>query len=110
MEMKVIVDENVANPIELEASAEIIPGKELQPLEPLSANEISTDVEANIIDPQRTEFQQEAPIISLSPNIVVTTINEMEMTKITAKIEANNDTKGIYDCHIIHGLLNRWTS
>ena len=96
IEMKVIVNENVANPIELETDAETSPGEELQPLEPLSANETSTDVEANIIDPQITEFQQEANNISLCPNIVVTTINEMEMTETTAKIEANYDTKGIY--------------
>ena len=118
--------ENGANPTVLELSSETSPGEELQPLisnetatideqirsnesedgathiiseeelEPLLANETSTDVEANIIDPQITEFQQEAVIISLSPNIVVTTINEMEMTETTAKIEANYDTKGIY--------------
>ena len=92
--MKLIVNENVANPIELETDADTSPGEEL--LEPLLANETSTDVEANIIDPQITEFQQEATNISLCPNIVVTTINEMEMTEITAKIEANYDTKGIY--------------
>ena len=96
IEMKVIVNENVANPAELETNAEASLGEELQLLEPLSANETSTDVEANIIDPQRTEFQQEATQISLCPNIVVTTINEMEMTEITAKTEANYDTKGIY--------------
>jgi hypothetical protein len=94
--MTVIVNENVANPAELETNAEASPGEELQLLEPLLANETSTDVEANIIDPQRTEFQQEATQISLCPNIVVTTINEMEMTEITAKTEANYDTKGIY--------------
>ena len=94
IEMKVIVNENVANPDELETNAEASPGEELQLLEPLLANETSTDVEA--IDPQRTEFQQEATQISLCPNIVVTTINEMEMTKITTKREANYDTKGIY--------------
>ena len=93
--MKVIVNENVENPIELETDAEASP-KELQPLETLLANETSTDVEAKIIDPQITEFQQEATQISLCPNIVVTTINEMEMTEITAKTEANYDTKGIY--------------
>ena len=93
--MKVIVNENVANPTELETNAEASPGEELQQLEPLLANETSTDVEANIIDPQISEFQQEATNISLSPNIVVTTINEMEMTETTAKIEANYDTKGI---------------
>ena len=92
--MKLIVNENVANPIELETDADTSPGEEL--LEPLLANETSTDVEANIIDPQITEFQQEATNISLSPHIVVTSINEMEMTEITAKIEANYDTKGIY--------------
>ena len=92
--MKVIVNENVANPDELETNAEASPGEELQLLEPLLANETSTDVEA--IDPQRTEFQQEATQISLCPNIVVTTINEMEMTEITAKTEANYDTKGNY--------------
>ena len=92
--MKLIVNENVANPIELETDADTSPGEEL--LEPLLANETSTDVEANIIDPQITEFQQEATNISLCPNIVVTTINEMEMTETTAKIEANYDTKGIY--------------
>ena len=97
--MKVIVNENVANPTELETNAETSPGEELELLEPLLANETSTDVEANIIDPQITEFQQEATHISLSPNIVVTTINEMEMTETTAKTEANYDTKGI--CHII---------
>ena len=95
IEMKVIVNENVENPIELETDAEASP-KELQPLETLSANETSTDVEAKIIDPQITEFQQEATQISLCPNIVVTTINEVEMTEITAKTEANYDTKGIY--------------
>ena len=89
IEMKVIVNENVANPAELETNAEASPGEELQLLEPLLANETSTD-------PQRTEFQQEATQISLCPNIVVTTINEMEMTEITAKTEANYDTKGIY--------------
>ena len=94
IEMKVIVNENVENPIELEIDAEASPGEELQLLEPLLANETSTDVEA--IDPQRTEFQQEATQISLCPNIVVTTINEVEMTEITAKTEANYDTKGIY--------------
>ena len=92
--MKVIVNENVANPDELETNAEASPGEELQLLEPLLANKTSTDVEA--IHPQRTEFQQEATQISLCPNIVVTTINEMEMTEITAKTEANYDTKGIY--------------
>ena len=96
IEMKVIVNENVANPDELETNAEASPGEELQLLEPLLANETSTDVEAKIIDPQITEFQQEATQISLCPNIVVTTINEMEMTEITAKTEANYDTKGIY--------------
>ena len=94
--MKVIVNENVANPTELETNTETSPGEELQLLEPLLANETSTDVEANIIDPQITEFQQEATNISLSPNIVVTTINEMEMTETTAKIEANYSPKGIY--------------
>ena len=94
IEMKVIVNENVANPIELVANDETSPGEELKLLEPLLANETSTDVEA--IDPQRTEFQQEATQISLCPNIVVTTINEVEMTEITAKTEANYDTKGIY--------------
>ena len=94
--MKLIVNENVANPIELETDADTSPGEELQLLEPLLSNETSTDVEANIIDLQITEFQQEATNISLSPNIVVTSINEMEMTEITAKIEANYDTKGIY--------------
>ena len=94
--MKVIVNENVANPAELETNAEASLGEELQLLEPLLANETSTDVEANIIDPQITEFPQGATNISLSPNIVVTTINEMEMTEITAKTEANYDTKGIY--------------
>ena len=94
--MKLVVNENVANPIELEINAEIIPGEELQPLEPLSANETSTDVEANIIDPQINEFQQEATNISLIPNIVVTAISEMEMIETTATIETNYDTKGIY--------------
>ena len=94
--MKVIVNENVANPAELETNAEASLGEELQLLEPLLANETSTDVEANIIDPQITEFPQGATNISLSPNIVVTTVNEMEMTKITAKTEPNYDTKGIY--------------
>ena len=94
--MKVIVNENVANPDELETNAEASPGEELQLLEPLLANETSTDVEAHIIDLQITEFQQKATNISLSPNIVVTTINEMEMPEITAKTEANYDTKGIY--------------
>ena len=94
--MKVIVNENVANPAEPETNAEASPGEELQLLEPLLANETSTDVEANMIDPQITEFQQEATNISLSPNIVVTTINEMEMTETTAKIEANYSPKGIY--------------
>ena len=90
IEMIVVVNENVANPIELEANVETSPREELQPLlEPLLARE--TDVEANI-----TEFQLEAANISQSPNIVVTTINEMEMTEITAKTEANYDTKGIY--------------
>ena len=94
IEMKVIVNENVANPIELEANAETSPGEELQQLlEPLSAKETSTDVEANI-----TKFQQEAANKSQSPNIVVTTINEMEMTETTAKTEANYDPKGIL-CH-----------
>ena len=68
----------------------------MQPLETLSANETSTDVEAKIVDPQITEFQQDATQISLCPNIVLTTINEMEMTEITAKTEANYDTKGNY--------------
>ena len=91
--MKVIVNENVANPAELETNAEASPGKELQLLEPLLANETSTDVEANMIDPQITEVQQEATNISLSPNIVATTINEMKMTETTAKKEANYDKK-----------------
>ena len=118
--------ENSGNPNEMEMNSETSPGEELQPLisnetatideqirsnesedgathiitemelEPLLANETSTDVEAKIIDPQITEFQQEATQISLCPNIVVTTINEVEMTEITAKTEANSDTKGIY--------------
>ena len=83
--MKVIVNENVANPDELERNSETGPGEELQLLEPLLANETSTDVEA--IDPLGS---------ALCPNIVVTTINEVEMTEITAKTEANYDTKGIY--------------
>ena len=94
--MKVIVNGIFVNPNELERNAGTSPGEELQLLEPLLANETSTDVEANIIDPQITEFPQGATNISLSPNIVVTTINEMEMTEITAKTEANYDTKGIY--------------
>ena len=94
--MKVIVNENVANPIELETNAETRPGEELKPLESLQANETSADIEANIIDPQIMELQQEATNKSLSPNIVVTTINEMEMTETTAKTEANYGTKGIY--------------
>ena len=98
--MNVIANENVANPTEQETNAEISPGEELQPLETLLANETSTDVEAHIIDLQITEFQQKATNISLSPNIVVTTINEMEMTEITAKTEANYDAKGTL-CHII---------
>ena len=93
IEMKVIVNENVANPIELVANDETSPGEELKLLEPLLAKETSTDVEANI-----TKFQQEAANISQSPNIVVTTMNEMEMTETTAKTEANYDPKGIL-CH-----------
>ena len=51
IEMKVIVNENVENPIELETDAEASP-KELQPLETLLANETSTDVEAKMNDPE----------------------------------------------------------
>ena len=102
--MKVIVNENVENPIELETDAEASP-KDLQPLETLLANETSTDVEAKMNDPEITEFQQEATQISLCPNIVVTTINEMEMTDITAKTEANYDTKGIITVNTITLLV-----
>ena len=117
---------NAENPTELETNSETSPGEELQPLiaiktatcdhqirsnesqdrastiiseeelDPLLANETSTDAEAKIIDLQTTEFQQEATNISLSPNIVATTINEMKMTETTAKKEANYDNKGIY--------------
>ena len=117
---------NAENPTELETNSETSPGGELQPLkaietatcdqqiksnesqdrastiiseeemDPLFANETSTDAEAKIIDLQTTEFLQEATNISLSSNIVVTTINETKMTKTTAKKEANYDNKGIY--------------
>ena len=52
--------------------------------------------ETMVIDEQATEFQTGAMNISLNPDIVVTTTNEMEMTETNTKTEANYDTKGIY--------------
>ena len=40
--------------------------------------------------------------ISLNPDIVVKITNEMEMTNINAKTEANYDTKGIYFTSLSH--------
>ena len=118
--------ENGANPTETEMNSETSPGEELQPLisnetatideqirsneskdgathiiteielEPLLANEISTVSETIIVDEKTTEFQTGATNISLNPDIVVTTTNEMEMTETNTKTEANYDTKGIY--------------
>ena len=118
--------ENGANPTETEMNSETSPGEELQPLisnetatideqirsnesedgathiiseeelEPLLANEISTVSETIIVDEKTTEFQMGATNISLNPDIVVTTTNEMEMTETNTKTEATYDTKGIY--------------
>ena len=118
--------ENSGNPNEMEMNSETSPGEELQPLisnetatideqirstesedgathiiteielEPLFANETSTISETIVIDKQTTEFQTGAMNISLNQDIVVTITNEMEMSEINAKTEANYDTKGIY--------------
>ena len=124
--------ENGANPTETEMNSETSPGEELQPLisnetatideqirsneskdgathiiteielEPLLANEISTVSETIIVDEKTTEFQMGATNISLNPDIVVTTTNEMEMTETNVKTEANYDTKGIYVISLSH--------
>ena len=118
--------ENGANSTETGMNSETSPGEELQPLisnetstideqirsneskdgathiiteielEPLLANEISTVSETIIVDEKNTEFQTGATNISLNPDVVVTTTNEMEMTETNTKTEANYDTKGIY--------------
>ena len=118
--------ENGANPTETEMNTKTSPGEELQPLipnetatidgqimsnksedgathiiseeelEPLLANETSTVSKTIVIDEQATEFQSGATNISLNPDMAVKITNEMEMTDINAKTEANYDTKGIY--------------
>ena len=128
--------ENGANPTETKMNSETSPGEELQPLisnetvtideqirpnesqdgathiiseeelEHLLANQTSTVSETTLIDEQATEFQMGAANLSLNPDIVVAITNEMELTKINAKTEANYDTKGIGLCHIIVTLIN----